>query len=317
MGGGNIGIEEARELGKVEIREIPFLLAEADSIRRQFQGGAVHLCSIMNARSGRCSEDCSYCAQSVYHRTGIDVYPLRDSAEISRQALAAEAAGVSHFSIVISGRGMDEADENETFDRIIQVCRDIKDKTRLKLCASLGSLTLEQARRLKKVGVERYHHNVETSRDYYPSICRTHSYTDRIRTINVAREAGLAVCCGGIIGLGETLEQRLDMAFELRDMKIDCVPVNILNPVVGTLLEKAVPLPPLEILKTLAIFRFILPQAIIRTAGGREKNLRELQPMALLGGVNGMLVGGYLTTTGRDSQLDFKMIEDLGLQVFG
>lgn len=317
LAGGNIGAEEARELGKMENCELPYLWAGADSIRRQFHGEEVHLCSIMNARSGRCSEDCSYCAQSVHYQTGVAVYPLRAATEILRQAQAAETAGVSHFSIVISGRGVDEADENETFDKIIQACREIKDKTRLKLCASLGSLTLGQGRRLKEAGVERYHHNIETSRDYYPSICRSHSYADRIRTLDVAREAGLSVCCGGIIGMGETLEQRLDMAFELRDMKIGCVPVNILNPVAGTLLAKEDPLPPLEILKTIALFRFILPHAVIRTAGGREKNLRQLQPMVLLGGANGMLVGGYLTTAGRDSLQDFKMIEDLGLRVAG
>ena len=315
LDGGEILPAEARELAGVANAELPYLFAAANTIRQQYQGEKVHLCAILNGRSGHCSEDCSYCAQSVHHQTGVAVYPLLDSDEILRHAKAAEAAGVSHFSLVLSGRGMDAAQEAENFDRIIDTYRRILQQTGLKLCASLGSLTAEQARRLKEVGVERYHHNVETSRDYYASICRTHTYEDRTRTIGVAQEAGLAVCCGGIIGMGESLDQRINMAFELRAMGIGCVPINILNPVPGTRLEQQKPLPPLEILKTLAVFRFILPHAVIRTAGGREKNLRDLQSMALLSGANGMLVGGYLTTAGRDTNLDHQMIADLGLKV--
>jgi biotin synthase len=317
LDGGKILPSEAKELAEIDNRDLPFLFTAANAIRQQCQGDEVHLCSIVNGRSGHCSEDCSYCAQSVHHNTGVAVYPLMDSAEFLRHAQAVEAAGVTHFSIVISGKGMSEADEAENFEKILEAYRLMKKHTRLKLCASLGSLALEQAHALKAVGIERYHHNVESSSDFYTSICRTHTYEDRIRTIGVVQEAGLAVCSGGIIGMGETLAQRLDMAFELRAMNIGCVPVNVLNPVPGTKLESATPLPALEILKTLALFRFILPHAIIRTAGGREKNLRDLQSLALFGGANGMLVGGYLTTAGRDSNLDLKMIEDLGLRVAG
>ncbi len=317
LSGGVLGRSEIYELARLKINDLPYLFAAANSIRQQFQGDKVHLCSILNGRSGRCSEDCSYCAQSVHHQTGVAVYPLMDTQEILRNAVAAASAGISHFSIVLSGGGVDQAEEKETFARIIEAYQLIRAKTNLRLCASLGSLTLEQARQLKAVGVERYHHNVETSRDFYPAICRTHTYEDRTRTVGVAREAGLAVCCGGIIGMGESIRQRIDMALELREMGIGCVPVNILNPIPGTRLESMEPLPPLEILKTLALFRFALPQAVIRTAGGREKNLRDLQSMALMGGANGMLVGGYLTTSGRDSRLDLKMIEDLGLRVAG
>lgn len=305
----------AQELATVHAADLPYLFVSADTIRQKYQENEVHLCSILNGRSGHCTEDCAYCAQSVHHQTGVEVYPLLDSAEILRHAQAVEAAGVRHFSLVLSGRGMDDAEEAENFDRIIETYRLIKEKTRLKLCASLGSLTQEQARRLKTVGIERYHHNVETSRDYYASICRTHTYEDRVHTISVAQEAGLAVCCGGIIGMGETLAQRIDMAFELRCMGISCVPVNVLNPIPGTRMESAAPLPPMEILKTLALFRFILPHAVIRTAGGREKNLRDLQSMALFSGANGMLSGGYLTTAGRSTELDHQMIKDLGLKV--
>lgn len=306
---------EARELAGTADGDLPHLFAAANDIRRQYQGDEVHLCSILNGRSGHCTEDCAYCAQSVHHRTGVAVYPLMDTEDILRHAQAAEAAGVRHFSIVLSGRGMDDAQEAENFDSIIEAYRRIKEETQLKLCASLGSLSEEQARRLKAAGIERYHHNVEACSEYYASICSTHTYGDRVRTISVAQEAGLAVCSGGIIGMGESLAQRIEMAFELRAMNIGCVPVNVLNPIPGTRLESAPPLPPLEILKTLALFRFILPHAVIRTAGGREKSLRDLQAMALFGGANGMLVGGYLTTAGRGTELDHKMIDDLGLRV--
>jgi biotin synthase len=315
--GNLIDISEAHCLAQIEDKDLPFLLAAANLIRQHYQGDDVHLCSILNARSGRCSEDCSYCAQSIYHQTGVDTYPLLDADEVLKHAEASEKAGVSHFSIVISGKGMEGANEVAAFDKIIEIFTLIKEKTRLQLCASLGSLTLEQAERLRQVGVTRYHHNVETSSDYYPTICRTHTYEDRIQTVRIAKQAGLSVCSGGIIGMGESMLQRITMAFELRAMNIKCVPVNILNPVPGTRMEAAKPMPPLEILRTIAIFRFIMPQAIIRTAGGREKKLRDLQSMALFGGANGMLVGGYLTTAGRDSQLDIKLIEDLGLRVAG
>lgn len=315
LNAGDLLIAEAQELAATPEGELPYLLAAANAIRQQYQGDEVHLCSILNGRSGHCSEDCAYCAQSVHHQTGVAVYPLLDTEEMVRYAKAVEAAGVSHFSVVLSGRGMDDAEEAENFERIIETYRRIKEETNLKLCASLGSLTAEQARRLGAVGIERYHHNVETSKEYYASICRTHTYEDRTRTISVAQEAGLAVCSGGIIGMGETLAQRIDMAFELRAMGIGCVPVNVLNPVQGTRMESVPPLPPLDILKTLALFRFILPRAVIRTAGGREKNLRDLQSMALFGGANGMLVGGYLTTAGRGTELDHQMIDDLGLKV--
>ena len=315
LNAGDLLIAEAQELAATPERELPYLLAAANAIRQQYRGDEVHLCSILNGRSGHCSEDCAYCAQSVHHQTGVAVYPLMDTEEMVRYAKAVEAAGVSHFSVVLSGRGMDDAEEVENFERIIETYRRIKEETNLKLCASLGSLTAEQARRLGAVGIERYHHNVETSKEYYASICRTHTYEDRTRTISVAQEAGLAVCSGGIIGMGETLAQRIDMAFELRAMGIGCVPVNVLNPVPGTRMESVPPLPPLDILKTLALFRFILPRAVIRTAGGREKNLRDLQSMALFGGANGMLVGGYLTTAGRGTELDHQMIDDLGLKV--
>lgn len=313
--GERISYLTARELAATLPENFPVLLAAAHRIRVHYCGQSVHCCSILNARSGSCSEDCAYCAQSVYHSTGVAVYPLLDAETILARARQAEKNGVSHFSLVTSGRGVDESKETADFDEIIRIFHMLGEQTRLRFCASLGSISTEQALSLKQAGVERYHHNVETSSSYYPAICKTHCYSDRIAAIRAARQGGLSVCSGGIIGMGETLEQRLEMAFELRDLEIDCVPVNILNPVSGTRMERQLPLAPLEILRTLAIFRFILPTAIIRTAGGREKNLRDLQSLALMAGVNGMLTGGYLTTGGRDSHMDRRMIEDLGMHI--
>lgn len=311
LAGDTISFDEAVALSKTAEGDIPFLLAMANKIRQQFVGDEVDLCSIVNGRSGLCSENCSFCAQSAHHQAQIEVYPLMAEEKILQAAKTAEDNGALRFSIVTSGHGV-ACDKD--FPRIVKALQRIKNETGLKLCASLGVLTLEQALQLREAGVERYHHNVESSRSFYPSICTTHTYDERIHTIKVARQAGLEVCAGGIIGLGETMFQRIEMAFELRELGVHSVPVNILNPIKGTPLENQPPLHPLEILKTFALFRFILPERGIRTAGGREVNLRELQATALLSGINGMLIGGYLTTGGRNCAIDLKMIRDLGLK---
>ncbi len=311
LAGGSINFTEAVALSKTEESDIPFLLAMANKIRQQFMGNEVDLCSIVNGRSGMCSEDCIFCAQSAHHQAQIEVYPLMAEEKILQAAMDAEANGALRFSIVTSGHGVAY---DQDLPRIIKALQRIKAETNLKLCASLGTLTLDQALQLKEAGVERYHHNVETSRSFYPSICTTHTYDERIHTIRVAHQAGLEVCSGGIIGLGETMLQRIEMAFELKELGVHSVPVNILNPIKGTPLENQPPLQPLEILKTFALFRFILPDRGIRTAGGREVNLRDLQATALLSGINGMLIGGYLTTGGRNCAMDLKMIRDLGLK---
>ncbi|MBZ4654264.1 MAG: Biotin synthase [Peptococcaceae bacterium] len=311
LAGESINFSEAVALSKTEESDIPFLLAMANKIRQQFVGNEVDLCSIVNGRSGMCSEDCSFCAQSAHHKAQIEVYPLMAEEKILQAAMEAEDNGALRFSIVTSGHGVAY---DQDLPRIIKALKRIKAETNLKLCASLGTLTLDQALQLKDAGVERYHHNVESSRSFYPSICTTHTYDERIHTIRVAHQAGLEVCSGGIIGLGETMMQRIEMAFELKDLGVHSVPVNILNPIKGTPLENQSPLQPLEILKTFALFRFILPDRGIRTAGGREVNLRDLQATALLSGINGMLIGGYLTTGGRNCAMDLKMTRDLGLK---
>lgn len=309
LAGKSITMEQVVALSRILDKDLPFLLAMADKIRQQYIGDEVDLCTIVNGRSGKCTENCSFCAQSMHHRASISVYPLLSENELVEAAKKAEENGSYRFSIVTSGRG---AENDKEFDKITWVLSRIQSETRLKVCASLGTLSVENAQALKAAGVSRYHHNMETSRSYFGKICTTHSYDDRAATIEAAHQAGLEVCSGGILGMGESMQQRLEMAFELRDLKVHSVPLNILNPIKGTALAGQEPLQPLDILKTFALFKFILPKQGIRTAGGREVNLRELQSVGLMSGLSGMLIGGYLTTGGRDTSKDLKMILDMG-----
>ena len=233
-----------------------------------------------------------------------------DEKSLLEAARKAKEAGAIRFSIVTSGRNTNNPNE---FEQIIHILDRIKNEVGLEICCSLGLLSYDQAVKLKKVGVTRYHSNIETAPSHFPDICSTHSYQDKMSTIDNAQKAGIRVCSGGILGLNETPEQRVEMAYELKRLGIDSVPLNILNPVKGTPFESNEALPPLEILRTFAVFRFILPKALIRTAGGREVNLRDLQAYALKGGLNGIMVGGYLTTGGRSPKDDLQMIQDLGL----
>lgn len=310
LAGEQITMGEAIALSETPDCDLPFLLAYADKIRQKFIGNEIDLCAIVNGRSGMCSENCTFCAQSAHHKAEINVYPLMTDDELVAAAKQAEEGGALRFAIVTSGRGMERDKE---FPLIITALKRILNETNLKVCCSLGTLSLENAKELKAAGVTRYHHNIETSRSYYSSICTTHTYEDRANTVRNAQAAGLEVCSGGIIGLGETMRQRLEMAFEIKEMKVHSAPLNILNPIKGTLLENKASLPPREILKTFALFRFILPDRGLRTAGGREVNLRDLQSLGLMSGINGMLIGGYLTTGGRSCDMDVKMIKDMGL----
>lgn len=311
LNGGSITQEQAEELIHVSDEDTMVLLAMADKIRQKFNGDEVDLCAIVNARSGKCPENCKFCAQSAHHETGVTVYPFMSTKDIVDHAKKAKEAGATRFSIVTSGRNTSNPQE---FDQILEALREIHNETGLEVCCSLGLLTYEQALKLKEVGVTRYHSNIETAPSHFPNICSTHNFEDKMSTISNAQKAGIRVCSGGIFGLNETLEQRVEMAFELKRLGIDSVPLNILNPIKGTPFEHNKPLDALEILRTFATFRFILPTAQIRTAGGREVNLRDLQALALAGGLNGIMVGGYLTTGGRSPQEDLKMIDDLKLQ---
>ncbi len=307
--GSDITRSEALELISLPQDDTPLLLAMADKIRQHYSNDTVDCCAIINGRSGHCPENCRFCAQSAHYHTNASVYPLLDNDTMIAAAKKAKAAGAARFSIVTSGRSVVEGPE---FDAILTTLKRIRQEVKLETCCSLGLITLKQAIALKNIGVSRYHANIETAPSYFPAICSTHTFADKASVIHIARKAGLRVCSGGILGLGETPQQRVEMAFTLKELGIDSVPLNILNPIAGTPFENNQPLFPWEILRTFAVFRFILPKALIRTAGGREVNLRSMQAYALTSGLNGLMIGGYLTTGGNAVSVDMQMIHDLG-----
>ena len=308
--GHQINYEDALKLTEVKRDDIPLLAAFANKIRQQFTGNGVDMCGLVSARSGMCSEDCKFCAQSVYHSTDAPVYDLRSTEELTIAAQTAEQQGAKRISIVTSGKGMNH---DPDFEKIIRGIENILLKTDLKVCANLGTLTLPQAYRLAASGIKRYAHNIETSKSFYPTVCTTHSYEERLTTIQAAKTAGLELCTGGIIGMGESWSDRIDFAFTLRELDATSIPINILNPIKGTAFENIIPPTPLDIIKTFAILRFILPDKIIRPAGGRELNLRDMQGQLMLSGANGLIIGNYLTFSGRDAAADFQMVQDAGL----
>ncbi|MBN2109244.1 MAG: biotin synthase BioB [Deltaproteobacteria bacterium] len=302
--------EAGRILAIAEQADIMLLLAHANLVRQHFHGDAIDLCAIVNAKSGRCSEDCAFCAQSAHFKTAVQEYPLLSTEKISAAAKNSLHNSTHRFSIVTSGRGVSAA---EDFESICATVGQLAAMPAMAPCASLGILSGEQFARLKQAGLKRYHHNLETAESFYGSICTTHSFGQRAATVRAAREAGLEVCCGGILGLGETPTQRVELALALQELDVDSVPLNFLNPIAGTRLEHQPLLPPLEILKAIAMFRFVLPKKEIRVCGGRETNLRTLQPLMYLAGANGAMTGNYLTTAGRDPAADVREILDLGL----
>jgi len=312
LAGGEVTEEEAGVLAAASGPDVYDVLYGANRIRERFCGGEIHLCSIVNARSGACSEDCSFCAQSAHNRTDAPVYPMLAEERIIEAARAWERAG--NFGIVTSGP---DPGGSGDFDAVCRAAERVSSEGDVRVCVSLGRLTPGQVAKLKQAGVRRVHHNVETSRSFFPHVCTTHDYDDRIETVRNIQAAGLDVCCGGILGLGESWQDRVDMALELRDLDVDSVPINFLNPVPGTPCEKNEPLEPIECLKIIALFRFVLPAKQIRTAGGRERNLRDLQAWMYYAGANGTLIGNYLTTTGRAPEDDLQLISDLGLRVAG
>ncbi len=311
LNGGGITPSSAQDLLGIEDNLIPLLFHGACRIRDHYNGHGVKLCAIVNAKSGRCPEDCTFCAQSAHHKTQIEAYPLMEPQQILHKAEEAEAMGARRFSIVTSGKALTEKE----LTRVAEALRLIQEKTGLALCASVGMMAQETARHLKEAGLNRYHHNLETAPSFFPQICTTHRYEEDLDTLRSAKEAGLEVCSGGIFGLGESPEQRLELAFMLREMATDSVALNFLNPIPGTLLEGTNVLTPLEILKSVALFRLILPDKDIRICGGREFGLRDLHPLIFWAGANGIMIGNYLTTQGRDYQADLRMIQDLRLEV--
>lgn len=299
----SISIEKEEELKE--------LLKAANEIREKFCGNFFNLCTILNAKSGRCSENCRYCAQSAHFKTNADVYPLVSKEVALEAAKEVEMEGAHRFSLVTSGRGLQGKEEE--LDKLQEIYRYLKENTDLDLCASHGICSKEALQKLKDSGVKTYHHNLESSRRFYPTICTSHTFDDRVNTVKYAHEVGLQVCSGGIFGLGETEEDRIDMAFDLRELRVHSVPINILTPIPGTPLENNKEIDPKELLKDIAIYRFILPKVSIRYAGGRVK-LGEYAKLGLEGGVNSALTGNFLTTTGNTIESDKKMIKELGYE---
>lgn len=311
ISGDNITKEEARKLWEEGKKEPFFLMASANKIRKHFHGDDMYFCADVNARSGRCSENCKFCAQSGWYNTGGKEYPLRSPEELLQEAKDAEAYGAKRFGIVTSGRGQDE----KQFASILRAVEMISKETKLSVCCSLGLLTDDQLARLKEAGCERIHCNLETAKRYFPEICTTHTYDEKMDHIHRIQNAGLEVCSGGIFGLGENLEDRLDMAFALQERNITSVPLNIFNPIPGTPFGGNKPPAPMELLRLFALYRFILPRAIIRVCAGRENGLRDMQAMAFSAGLNGAMIGGYLTIKGRPPERDKGMARDMGFDV--
>lgn len=310
MNGAAITQKEARRILSFHTQEeIMMLLAHTTMLRNHFKGKGIDLCAVVNAKSGRCAEDCMFCAQSAHHKTDIKTYPLIETSEVVKVAKVAKDNGARRFGIVTSGKGITNERELE---KICESIREISQNLDLIPCASLGVMSSGQSRCLRDAGLKRYHHNLETAESHFAKICSTHSFQERVKTILTVKKEGFEVCSGGIFGLGETPEQRVELAFALRDLDVDSVPLNFLNPVAGTPVEKYPLLPPLEILKIIALFRFILPKKDIRICGGREVSLRTLQPLMYLAGANGTMVGNYLTTSGRNPEIDLQEILDLG-----
>ena len=286
------------------------LTAAADKIREHFKGENIDLCTIINGRSGRCGENCKFCAQSAHNHTGCEEYSFLEDEKIIQAAKANQDEGVNRFAIVTAGKAL----SGEDFDKAIRVYEKMNRELSINLCASMGFLTREQFKRLRKAGVTSYHHNIETSRRNFPNICTSHTYDMKIDTIKIAQEEGLCVCSGGIIGLGETFEDRIDMALSLSELNIRSIPINALMAIPGTPFEKNQPLTEEEILRTIAMFRFLNPEANIRLAAGR-KLLSENGKKAFQSGASATITGNMLTTSGSTIKGDIKMLSEMGRSV--
>ncbi len=285
------------------------LLPGANLLREHFWGNRIHLCTICNAKSGRCSEDCRFCAQSSHHRTDAPTYPLMAEETLVSTGGQVAKEPVDRFSIVTTGRGLGT-------EEVRQVAASLKKITQFGIhtCASLGIISDGALEALKNAGVGRYHHNLETARSYFTSTCTTHAFQDRVETIRRAKALGLSICAGGVFGIGETDDQVLELALELKALDVDAVPLNFLVPIAGTPLERTTQRSPLECLKIIALFRYVMPEKEIIICGGREANLKQLHPLVFYAGASGIMTGNYLTATGRSIDSDLDLISQLGLE---
>lgn len=308
LSGGSISIEEAEQL--VDAEDFLTLAQSANTITRHFNGDSVDVEALINAKSGYCAEDCSFCAQSSFYDTGISKYPLLPAKTIVENAANAKEAGATSFCLVCAYREPPEKD----FEQICQTISEIRRRVGIDVNVSLGFMTPERARRLKEIGVRRYNHNLEAAETYFPKICNTHAFKDRVNTARIVKEAGLELCSGGIIGMGESKRQRIELAFSLAALSPDEVPINILIPRDGTPMFGYEPIGTLDAIRTIAVWRFILPRTILKIAGGREVHLKENDRLALKAGANGIITGGYLTTGGNQPLRDLSMIREIGLR---
>jgi biotin synthase len=304
--------DEALDLGRItDADEIEGLVERAWAVRQENFGDSTDMCSLVNAKSGGCAEDCGFCAQSRYADADTVMHAMMEPEQILEHAKAAEAAGAHRFCMVTQGQGLSKRD----FQKILEGAELVAEKTNLKRCASIGHMSAERAKSLKDAGIQRVHHNVESAESYYPEVSTTVRYEGRLRTIQAVKEAGLETCVGGILNLGETEEQRVEMAFELSDINPTSVPINLLIPKEGTKFGDRTVMEPIEVVKWIAIFRLIIPGALFRLCGGRVENLGELHQLAVKAGLNGVMMGNFLTTLGAEPAEDRAMFEELGLNV--
>ena len=309
--GQSISSDKALQLESFTHEELDYLFIGTDRIRDKFKGDDVKICSIVNAKSGRCVEDCSFCAQSSSFKTDAPETELMSVEEMVAAAKEAEAFGANEFSIVASGTKMDDRQE---LDKVIEAVRRIKAETKLETCCSLGLMELDDLKELKAAGLDRCHHNLETAASFFNKIVTTHTYEDEVKAVQNAKEAGLQVCVGGIFGMGETFAQRVELAFSIRELGTQSLPINFLKPIDGTGLDHLETIEYYDALKTIALLRLVLPKIDLFVCGGREEVMTDKQEQLFSAGANGILGGNYLTTKGQDPKRDIEMIQSLGLR---
>lgn len=312
LSGKGITDDEAIFILKLENCHLSYLLAWADRIRQTFNGNRIELCSVINARSGGCPEDCSFCSQSIYSSAGVASYPLLPINSVVEGARMAKSWGAKRFCLATSGKGINNKKE---LDKLCEAVARIKMEAGMEVCATLGALTGEEIAALKTAGLSRLHHNLEASESFFPNVCTTHTYKERVEQVRLAKDIGLSTCSGGIFGMGETAGQRAELAFALLALDVASVPVNFLMPAAGTPLQDVSPITPADSLKAIALFRFLMPDKEIRVCGGRMTSLRDLHPLIFAAGANGMMIGNYLTRSGREPNKDLQMLKDLGLEI--
>ncbi|NDY71882.1 biotin synthase BioB [Desulfobacter hydrogenophilus] len=301
-----------RHLALTEDKDVFALMAGADLIRDSFFKREIHLCAICNGKSGMCSEDCKFCSQSKFHTSDIEIYPLMSKVELQKGAYKLMDTNVHRYSIVTTGKGLAENEVRQVADALGGL-----PSKKMSYCVSLGILDDANMAYLKGCGIGRYHHNLETCRSHFDAVCTSHTYDDRVNTIKKAKNAGLSVCSGGIFGVGESMAQVLELAFELRELQVDAVPINFLSSIPGTFFEGKNNLTPLKCLKIISIMRYVLPETDIIICGGRIPNLKMLHPFVFHAGANGIMTGNYLTTKGNQLQEDLEMINHLGFEPRG